>query len=155
MLKLRLQIFSPNDYVCRKGDIGREMYIVKRGKIAVVSEDGQKVFVTLGEGAVFGELSIMNIPGNKQVRGPFIISSSSTFQLHQLFSFMTILLLSTLTTTYSSLACTKPTGPLLIVSLFLAKCVLTVVVCLSLLKSFSLVGVVKAGYDDCGCASTH
>lgn len=58
-----MQVFSPNDYICRKGDIGREMYIVKRGKIAVVSEDGKKVFVTLGEGAVFGELSIMNIPG--------------------------------------------------------------------------------------------
>lgn len=45
------------------GDIGREMYIVKRGKLNVVSEDGSKVFVTLSEGAVFGELSILNIAG--------------------------------------------------------------------------------------------
>jgi CRP-like cAMP-binding protein len=56
-------VFSPGDYICRKGDIGREMYIVKRGKLDVVADDGIKVFVTLGEGAVFGELSILNIAG--------------------------------------------------------------------------------------------
>uniref|UniRef100_A0A1I8B0G0 Cyclic nucleotide-binding domain-containing protein n=1 Tax=Meloidogyne hapla TaxID=6305 RepID=A0A1I8B0G0_MELHA len=58
VLKLQLQVFSPNDYVCRKGDIGREMYIVKRGMLQVVSDDGSKVFATLSEGAVFGELSV-------------------------------------------------------------------------------------------------
>ena len=58
-------MYSPGDYVCRKGDVGREMYIIKRGKIDVVNEDGTIVFVTLGEGVVFGELSIMNIPGSK------------------------------------------------------------------------------------------
>ncbi|MFH4973714.1 hypothetical protein AB6A40_000423 [Gnathostoma spinigerum] len=65
VLKLQLQVFSPNDYICRKGDIGREMYIVKRGKLQVVADDGVKVFVTLQEGAVFGELSILNIAGSK------------------------------------------------------------------------------------------
>ena len=41
------------------------MHIIKRGKLDVVAPDGIKVFVTLGEGVVFGELSIMNIPGSK------------------------------------------------------------------------------------------
>ncbi|KAI1704470.1 protein kinase domain-containing protein [Ditylenchus destructor] len=65
VLKLQLQVFSPNDYVCRKGDIGREMYIVKRGRLQVVSDDGKKVFTNLQEGSVFGELSILNIAGSK------------------------------------------------------------------------------------------
>ena len=65
VMKLKLQVYSPGDYVCKKGDVGREMYIIKRGKIDVVNEDGTKIFVTLGEGVVFGELSIMNIPGSK------------------------------------------------------------------------------------------
>lgn len=63
--KLKMQVYSPGDYVCRKGDIGKEMYIIQRGCLNVVSDDGLTVFVTLREGAFFGEISILNIPGNK------------------------------------------------------------------------------------------
>lgn len=31
VLKLKHQVYSPGDFVCRKGDIGREMFIVKQG----------------------------------------------------------------------------------------------------------------------------
>ncbi|CAB3397419.1 unnamed protein product [Caenorhabditis bovis] len=65
ILKLQLRVYSPMDYICKKGEVGTEMYIVKEGFVEVVNEDGSKVFVTLGAGVVFGELSILNIPGNK------------------------------------------------------------------------------------------
>uniref|UniRef100_A0A673N6A4 Cyclic nucleotide gated channel subunit alpha 1a n=1 Tax=Sinocyclocheilus rhinocerous TaxID=307959 RepID=A0A673N6A4_9TELE len=65
MLKLRPQVFSPGDYICRKGDIGREMYIIKDGKLAVVADDGATQFVVLGDGSYFGKISILNIKGSK------------------------------------------------------------------------------------------
>uniref|UniRef100_A0A1I7U889 Cyclic nucleotide-binding domain-containing protein n=1 Tax=Caenorhabditis tropicalis TaxID=1561998 RepID=A0A1I7U889_9PELO len=63
--KLNESFLLPMDYICKKGDVGTEMYIVKEGFVEVVSEDGQTIFVTLPAGFVFGELSILNIPGNK------------------------------------------------------------------------------------------
>uniref|UniRef100_A0A8B9GNM8 Cyclic nucleotide gated channel subunit alpha 4 n=1 Tax=Astyanax mexicanus TaxID=7994 RepID=A0A8B9GNM8_ASTMX len=65
VLKLTPQVYSPGEYVCRKGDVGHEMYIIKEGKLAVVADDGVTQFAVLGDGNFFGEISILNIKGNK------------------------------------------------------------------------------------------
>ncbi|KAM6949217.1 cyclic nucleotide-gated channel rod photoreceptor subunit alpha-like [Aplochiton taeniatus] len=65
VLKLQPQVYSPGDYICKKGDIGREMYIIKEGKLGVVSDDGLKQFVVLSDGSYFGEISILAIKGSR------------------------------------------------------------------------------------------
>ncbi|XP_026785066.3 cyclic nucleotide-gated channel cone photoreceptor subunit alpha [Pangasianodon hypophthalmus] len=65
VLKLQPKVFSPGDYICKKGDIGREMYIIKEGNLAVVADDGVTQFVVLSDGAYFGEISVLGIKGSK------------------------------------------------------------------------------------------
>ena len=38
------------------GDMGREMYCVRRGLVEVIGDDGLTVVSTLGPGAYFGEV---------------------------------------------------------------------------------------------------
>lgn len=68
VLKLRSQVYSPGDYICKKGEPGREMYLVRSGRLQVIQEDTEAVIATLYEGSYFGEISILNLSdtGNRR-----------------------------------------------------------------------------------------
>ncbi|XP_070851329.1 cyclic nucleotide-gated channel beta-1 isoform X4 [Drosophila suzukii] len=61
VLRLRPVLFSPGDYICRKGEVGKEMYIVNRGRLQVVADNGKTVMASLKAGSYFGEISILNM----------------------------------------------------------------------------------------------
>lgn len=68
VVRLRNQIYSPGEYVCRKGDVGREMYIVNNGRLEVLAEEGGKVLKELSHGDYFGEISVLNLGIGKHQR---------------------------------------------------------------------------------------
>lgn len=48
-------------YSAVAGEVGKEMYIVNRGRLQVVADNGKTVLATLKAGSYFGEISILNM----------------------------------------------------------------------------------------------
>ncbi|XP_042230364.1 uncharacterized protein LOC121871863 isoform X2 [Homarus americanus] len=67
VLKLQPVLYLPGDFVCKKGEVGKEMYIVQAGQVLVMGgERGDVVLATLGEGSVFGEISLLALAGGNR-----------------------------------------------------------------------------------------
>ncbi|KAM4704949.1 cyclic nucleotide-gated channel beta-3 [Rhinophrynus dorsalis] len=67
LLRFKSIVYLPGDFVCKKGEIGREMYIIKQGAVQVLGgPDDKTVLVTLKAGAVFGEISLLATGGGNR-----------------------------------------------------------------------------------------
>ncbi len=59
VMNLEPVVFTPGDVVVRAGEVGFDMYFISRGSVEVLSADGKRVFVALGEGQFFGEIALL------------------------------------------------------------------------------------------------
>ena len=65
------------------GEVGKEMYIVNRGRLQVVADNGRTVLATLRPGSYFGEISILNMgnAGNRRTASVRSVGYSDLFCL--------------------------------------------------------------------------
>ncbi len=59
VMNLQPVVYTPGDYIFRKGAVGDNMFFISRGTVEVVSEDGHTVYATLREGNFFGEIALL------------------------------------------------------------------------------------------------
>ncbi|XP_072024629.1 cyclic nucleotide-gated channel alpha-3-like [Amphiura filiformis] len=84
VLKMRTNVFTPGDLVCRKGEVAREMFIIADGLLEVVGTNGT-IVTTLQTGDYFGEIGILNIEGvaNRRTADVRSVGYSSLFTLYK------------------------------------------------------------------------
>jgi CRP-like cAMP-binding protein len=61
MARLFVQkLYRPGDQVFAKGDQGDEAFVVLRGKVSILLEEGGASIAQLGDGKIFGELAFLD-----------------------------------------------------------------------------------------------
>jgi voltage-gated potassium channel len=58
-LEIKPVVYLPGDVVVQAGERGDDMFFVSRGKLEVLSKDGQTVLSTLKDGDFFGEIALV------------------------------------------------------------------------------------------------
>ena len=69
VIKLKPVIFTPNDYIIKKGERGDCLYFISKGQVEVINDDTGDTIATLGVGAYFGEIALIDsAPRNATIR---------------------------------------------------------------------------------------
>ena len=84
LVKLQPILYLPGDYVCKKGEVGREMFIITNGMVHVVGDSPSQVFATLYTGTAFGEISLLAIGGgNRRTANIYSPGYTTLFALYK------------------------------------------------------------------------
>ena len=69
-VKRLVESFGQGDYICREGDIGKDMYIIKSGKVDVLKQvgDEEMVLTSLGKNDFFGEMALFGMSKRKRLK---------------------------------------------------------------------------------------
>ncbi|MEM7182970.1 MAG: ion transporter [Spirochaetota bacterium] len=59
VMNLKPLIYTPEDYIFRKGEIGKNLYFITKGRVQVMDETTNTIFATLDEGSFFGEIALL------------------------------------------------------------------------------------------------
>ncbi len=82
---------APGTVICKQGEVGRSMFIVRRGEAVVYrdTEHGHKVkMVRMGEGEFFGEMTLIDImkrSASVVVEGDSLLYSLGNRELYKLY----------------------------------------------------------------------
>uniref|UniRef100_A0A915NVQ8 Cyclic nucleotide-binding domain-containing protein n=1 Tax=Meloidogyne floridensis TaxID=298350 RepID=A0A915NVQ8_9BILA len=58
VIRFTMKMFAPNDFLCRSGDLAKDMFVLKRGTLDVLSDNGEH-YSRLTQGGIFGEMAIL------------------------------------------------------------------------------------------------
>jgi voltage-gated potassium channel len=59
LMALKSRTYAPGDCIAWEGELGKEIFFISRGKVAITSADGTKDHGTLEDGDYFGDLSLI------------------------------------------------------------------------------------------------
>lgn len=85
------QSFQPGDEVCKQGDSGRAMFLVRSGEVIICREgdDGKRIkMIRMGAGEFFGEMTLIDIQKRSAtvvVQKPAVLLSLSGRDLYRLY----------------------------------------------------------------------
>lgn len=68
-MRLKLHVYMPSDVVFYKGDIARELFLIRRGLVSLIKDKAGEEEFQMGPGSYFGELSlILSTPRSRGVK---------------------------------------------------------------------------------------